>query len=166
MLRIGFLIGVLSACGTTQVELEFIPPELVFSAIDGGFSGAPTLLVGGVAEGRFSAFEDGAELPILNGFQGGRWIHVALRVTGMRNRGRAEMRVTGIGNASYDIKLIRRGELLEVFDLPIPVGRNPRLSDDEVDALAGQTAQLEVSYTVGQTRLSDSFEMQLTLGEH
>ena len=91
---------------------------------------------------------------------------MALRVTGMRNRGRAEMRVTGIGNASYDIKLIRRGELLEVFDLPIPVGRNPRLSDDEVDALAGQTAQLEVSYTVGQTRLSDSFEMQLTLGEH
>jgi hypothetical protein len=166
LLRIVLLSGLLSACAPNQVELEFVSPELVFSAIDGGFSGAPTLLVGGVADGRFSSFEDGAELPILHGFQGGRWIHVALRVTGMRNRGRAEMRVTGIGHASYDIKLIRRGDLLEVFDLPIPVGRNPRLTDDEVDALAGQTAELEVSYTVGQTSLSQSFEMQLALGEH
>ena len=154
------------ACGPTPTALVFEQPTVVFDALDAGFQGEPSLVVGVVRDGRFEALAAGQALPILNGFQGGRWIHVALRVTGLRNRGRVQLGIDGVGQAAYDIKLVRRNDFLEVFDLPIPVGRNPRLDDDQVDALAGQDVHLVVSFTVGETRLAQEHDLVLSLAEH
>ncbi len=154
------------ACGPTPATLNFEAPEVVFDALDAGYVGDPSLVVGVVRDGRFEPCEAGQDLPILNGFQGGRWIHIALRVTGVRNRGRVQLGVAGVGEASYDIKLVRRGDFLEVFDLPIPVGRTPRLDDDQIDALAGENAHLVVSFTVGETRMSQEHDLVLSLADH
>ena len=160
------LLTLVVACGPAPAQLTYASPELVFDRLDAGFQGEPTLVVGVVRDGRFEGFTAGQELPILNGFQGGRWIHVAMRITGLRNRGRVQLGVDGIGQAAYDIKLVRRADFLEVFDLPIPVGRSPRLNDDQVDALAGQAARLAVSFTVGETRLEQDHDLVLSLAEH
>mgnify|MGYP001449384144 FL=1 len=161
-----FFLVVVIACGPTPATLKFEAPQVVFDALDAGYIGDPSLVVGIVRDGRFEPFQAGQDLPILNGFQGGRWIHVALRVTGVRNRGRVQLGVAGVGEASYDIKLVRRGDFLEVFDLPIPVGRSPRLDDDQIDALAGDSAHLVVSFTVGQTRLAQDHDLVLSLADH
>ena len=156
----------LMSCGPEQVALDFVPGELVYDTLDAGNRGAVTLVVGIVRDEIFVPLEAGQDLPILRGFQGGRWIHVALRVTGVRNRGRVQLEATGVGTAAYDIKLVRREGILEVVDLPIPVGRQPELDDRGIDALAGQAVRLNVSFTVGQVQMSQEHDLVLSLAEH
>ena len=167
MLRSSLLLGFATlSCGTPAQPLRYTEAELIVDRVDAGYLGEPTLIAGLVADGRFTALEEGAELPILHGFQGGRWVHIALRVTGLRKRGRVVMELRGVGTASYDIKLTRRGELLEIFDLPIAVGRQPRLDDAEVDALAGTAVHLTVDYTAGTNSVGVQHDLTLSLASH
>ena len=163
----GMLLTVLLiGCGPEQVALDFVPADLIYDTLDAGNRGAPTLVVGIVRDEVFVPLEAGQDLPILRGFQGGRWIHVALRVTGVRNRGRVQLEASGVGTAAYDIKLVRREGILEVVDLPIPVGRQPELDDRGVDALAGREVRLSVSFTVGQVQMGQEYDLVLSLAEH
>lgn len=165
-MRLALIATLLAACGPSTAVLEFVPVESVYDSLDAGSRGAPSLLVGVVHDERFEALEAGQDLPILRGFQGGRWIHVALHVTGVRNRGRVQLEVEGVGTAAYDIKLVRRGDLLEVVDLPIPVGRQPELDDRQVDELAGRAVHLKVTLTVGQIQMTQEHDLVLSLAEH
>ena len=160
------MAALLCACGPSPASLEFVPPDVVVDAIDAGYLGDPSLVVGVVEAGAFKALEPGDALPIVHGFQGGRWIHVAYRVTGVRNRGHVSLNIEGIGTSSYDIKLLRREQVLEAYDLPIPVGRDPRLTDDEIDALAGQSVRLVARFTVGEATLEVGHDLVLSLGSH
>ena len=89
------LTTLLIGCGPEQVALDFVPGDLVYDTLDAGNRGAVTLVVGIVRDEVFVPLEAGQDLPILRGFQGGRWIHVALRVTGVRNRGRVQLDAAG-----------------------------------------------------------------------
>jgi len=158
------LVLALAGCGAAGID--FAQPAVDFTPAPEPDLGPTSIIAGVVEGGGFQALEAGDPLPIIHGFQGGRWIHVAMRVTGMRNRGRVRMVIDGVGTADYDIKMLRRSNLLEIFDLPIPVGREPRRTDEEVDALAGDSVTLELSYTVGETTLSQELDLVLSLGEH
>ena len=162
--RLVFAVSLIG-CGPTPAALEYVTDDLVFDSLDAGNRGAVSLVVGVVRDEVFVPLEDGQDLPILRGFQGGRWIHVALRVTGVRNRGRVQLEATGVGTAAYDIKLVRREGVLEVVDLPIPVGRQPALDDRQVDELAGRAVALKVSFTVGQVQMSQANDLVLSLAE-
>jgi hypothetical protein len=109
---------------------------------------------------------------IVAGFQGGIWVHLSLRVTGMRSRGQIEATIhldeeaagAEIGSTAFSIKLVRTAEgFLEAYDIPIPVG-DRGASMQDIEDLFGRVATLTVRYTVEDLVLEDATTVILERG--
>ncbi len=65
--------------------------------------------------------DDIDEVPVIHGFQGGTWIHLSVRVTGLPSDGMIEASLGDVGSIRYGLKLTRSPEgFLEAYDIPIP----------------------------------------------
>ena len=102
----------------------------------------------------FNEIEEGDVVYIIHGFQGGTWVHLSIRVTGLPSVGTVLARLgLGVGEIQYDLKLIRTAEgYLEAYDIPIPIP----FEGMELDALYGQDTTLEVRFTTEDGEVTPS----------
>ena len=123
--------------------------------------GDPDIIPGTNHEQLFEEIQDGDDCDIIHGFQGGIWVHLSIRVTGLPSSGTifASLGPT-VGEVEYDLKLMRTAEgFLEAYDIPIPI-----VVDEElVDTLYGEEATLIVKFTTEQGEVTA--ERKVVLGE-
>ena len=117
-------------------------------------SGEKTLTPGTFEEQLFDPIDDGDPVYIIHGFQGGTWVHISVRVSGMTAYGKISVTLQKVGTIEYDLKLVQTAEgFLEAYDIPIPVGKEgPALK-----ILYGEASTLEITFsndggTVSTTR--------------
>jgi len=116
--------------------------------------GDPNLIIGVTEDQLFRELSDGEDAPVIEGFQGGRWIHMSLRTTGMGIRGslvgtlrRAD---EVIGELSEDLKLVPTREgFAERTQVPIALTEAWQLKFEE---LFGQAGSIAVAFTDSQGR--------------
>jgi hypothetical protein len=156
MLRRLLLLAVvcgLWGCGGQEAETIYMDYPVEFDG-DGQVEVDPMLTAGVYLEPTFVPLEAGDPMEVINGFQGGTWIHLSVRAVGVRADGliRASLTTQGgqeLSQIRYGLKLGRTPEgTLDAYDIPLPM----RYSDQELEALFGQTARLEVEFTAsGET---------------
>ena len=107
--------------------------------------GDPAIVPGTNHEQLFEELNDGDDCHIIYGFQGGIWVHLSIRVTGMPSSGTVFASLgTDVGEIQYDLKLMRTAEgFLEAYDIPIPI----KVDEENIDALYGSEATLTVRFT-------------------
>jgi hypothetical protein len=133
----------LNACGEAPAPIYSDVPTVALTEDDERRAGEERSLTAGVLnEQLFNVIEAGDPLHIINGFQGGTWVHISVRVTGMRSRGRIEASLgEAVGETAFELKLIRTAQgFMEAHDIPIPVR-------GDVDDLVGRDAILHITYT-------------------
>ncbi len=114
--------------------------------------GDPELIPGTNDEQLFEEIADGDTVYIIHGFQGGTWVHLSLRVTGLPSSGSVTASLgSEIGEISYDLKLIRTAEgYLEAYDIPIPIP----FEGTALEALYGQEVDLTVTFATSEGALT------------
>ncbi len=107
--------------------------------------GDPAIFPGTNHEQLFEELKDGDDCHIIYGFQGGIWVHLSIRVTGMPSSGTVFASLgTDVGEIQYDLKLMRTAEgFLEAYDIPIPINAD----EETIEALYGSEATLTVRFT-------------------
>jgi hypothetical protein len=107
--------------------------------------GDPGIFPGTNHEQLFEELLDGDDCYIIYGFQGGIWVHLSIRVTGLPSSGTVFASLgTSIGEIEYDLKLMRTADgFLEAYDIPIPINAD----EETIEALYGTEAILRVRYT-------------------
>jgi len=144
----------LSACYEEIIYMDF---PVQFTDVGGSseWLGEKEMVLGVYEEQLFRGLGDGDAVHIINGLQGGTWVHLSVRVTGLPRAGVINV-VLGedIGAIEYNIKLVRTAEgFLEAYDIPVPVP----FEGDELEALFGQTVVLKVSFSAeGQSVSAES----------
>ena len=138
------LSSVIFGC-ETRILYEDFPVEFDDPLGQDVIFGDPAIFPGTNEEQLFSEIEDGDTVYIIHGFQGGTWVHLSIRVTGLPSVGNIAASLgIHVGEIAYDIKLIRTAEgYLEAYDIPIPIP----FEGDELETLYGQEASLTVSFT-------------------
>lgn len=108
-------------------------------------TGDPEISPGTNHEQLFEEILDGDPCYIIQGFQGGVWVHLSIRVNGLPSTGKMFASLgSAVGEVEYDIKLMRTAEgYLEAYDIPIPVW----VPEDQLDTLYGEEATLVVRFT-------------------
>ena len=121
--------------------------------------GDPEIIPGTNEEQLFEEIADGDTVYIIHGFQGGTWVHLSLRVTGLPSSGTVTATLSeGISEISYDLKLIRTAEgYLEAYDVPIPIA----LEGPELEALYGLQVTLTVTFSTSEGALTTSRDVVL-----
>ena len=118
----------------------------------------PTIILGVFKEQIFNVLKDGDPIEIINGFQGGTWIHISIRVLEMPSKGEVDVDIQSIGRINYQINLTRTAEgYLEMHDIPIPV----KLKKEQIGALIGQRVLLRVSYKAKGKTLNASHTVKV-----
>ena len=107
--------------------------------------GDPAIFPGTNHEQLFEEIKDGDDCHIIYGFQGGIWVHLSIRVTGLPSSGTIFASLGAeIGEIQYDLKLMRTAEgFLEAYDIPIPI----KVDEEEIASLYGSDATLTVRFT-------------------
>ncbi len=114
-------------------------------------TGEVFLKLGFFKEQLFRELQENGDVHIIQGFQGGTWVHLSIRVSGVSSRGRIEASLSGLGKISYDLKLVRSAEgFFEAYDIPIPI----RKTEAQLRAIYGKGAVLKVTYTTDKKKLS------------
>jgi hypothetical protein len=141
-------LSVLFACCETRYVYEDFPVEFDDPFGQELIIGEAALIPGTNEEQLFAEIQDGDTVYIIHGFQGGTWVHLSIRVTGLSSAGSVFVSLgPAIGEIQYDLKLIRTAEgFLEAYDIPIPVV----FAGEELEALYGQDATLEVRFTTSE----------------
>lgn len=138
---------VLCACGAQEGEPIYMDYPVEFDG-DGLEEAEPMLTAGVYREPAFIPLEPGDPMEVINGFQGGTWIHLSVRAVGVRSDGLIRASLLGdqgqeLSQIRYGLKLARTPEgHLEAYDIPLPM----RYSDEELEGLFGQTARLQVEF--------------------
>lgn len=128
---------------------------------DNAVTGEPGLTLGIYEEQLFRELDDGADVPVIHGSQGGTWVHLSIRVTGLPADGLISATLGEVGSIRYGLKLTRSPEgFLEAFDIPVPV----RVPEDELEGLFGTTLELHVSFTVDDTTVEARLPVKLVEG--
>jgi len=134
----------LFSCGEEIVYRDF-PVE--FSDVNEREAGPgeKNMALGVYEEESFREIDEGDSLPIINGLQGGTWVHLSVRVSGLPRSGNIAVQLgNGIGSVEYSLKLLRTAEgFLEAYDIPIPVP----FEGEELEALFGTTVSIKVEYS-------------------
>lgn len=145
-----------AGCADSPDTFRDLPTEIDGEAVPPALQGAPVLQVGPTGGGSFRSFAEGQSLPVVHGVQGGRWIHLALRATGLpASAGQLAITVhMGDRQAGDDepiAELIAGIRLQPLKDgavgaavIQVPVSRG----DAEVAALAGAPCVLQARYAV------------------
>ena len=140
---------VLAFAGCGEREILYADHEVFFDYDpEADLASAEKTLAPGIYEEQlFRPLEDGDPLHIVAGFQGGIWIHLSVRVTGLRGRGQIEAIIEPGGETAYTLRLVRTAEgFLEAYDIPVPVGDRGDSMDD-VSHLFGSDATLTIRFT-------------------
>ena len=103
------------------------------------------MALGVYEEESFREIDEGDAMQIIDGLQGGRWVHLSVRVTGLPRSGNIVVQLgDDIGVADYSLKLLRTAEgFLEAYDIPIPIP----FEGEELEALFGMPVQIKVRYS-------------------
>ncbi len=128
-------------------RIVFQDPAVVFDQeeYERMAAGEPGIELGIYEEQLFRELSAGSDVPIIHGAQGGTWVHLSIRVTGVRADGLIAASLGEVGSIRYGLKLTRSPEgFLEAFDIPVPV----RVPEEELEALFGTQLPLLVSFTV------------------
>ena len=119
------------------VEFDNVPVGLAAQ-------GEKSLTPGTFDEQLFDPIEEGDPVHIIHGFQGGTWVHISVRVTGMTAYGKIAVSLEKVGTIEYDLKLVQTAEgFLEAYDIPIPVGKE----GPALEILYGQPSTLEITFS-------------------
>lgn len=106
-----------AACGGTEVETTTetiyrdVPVDLVDTEWTPPVEGDPAVTVGVTEDQLFRELKDGDDAPIIEGFQGGYWVHVSVRTTGLGRSGKIDglLELDGeadaIGQLNADLRL-------------------------------------------------------------
>jgi hypothetical protein len=150
-------------CSESAVErIVYEDPAVVFDQedYDQAAQGDPGITLGIYEEQLFRELTAGDDVPVIHGSQGGTWVHLSIRVTGLPADGLIAASLGDVGSIRYGLKLTRSPDgFLEAFDIPVPV----RVSEDELDALFGTQLTLTVSFKVDDITVEAS--MPVTLAE-
>ena len=165
LIGLGLFAGSLVACSEPPVteRIEYRDPPVVFDQEDYNemTTGEPGITLGIYEEQLFRDLEENDDVPVINGSQGGTWVHLSIRVTGVRADGLISASLGDVGSIRYGLKLTRSPEgFLEAYDIPVPV----RVSEDELDRLLGTTLPLTVSFTVDEEVLEATLPVTLVEG--
>lgn len=151
-----------SGCGETVYDDVYLDHPVEFD--DDGSEivvGEKFMTMGIFEEQLFREIEEGDDVPIIHGFQGGTWIHLSLRIGGMPPDGRVTVELGDLGEISYGQRLARTPEgFLEVYDIPVPV----RLPEDELELLYGQELDLKAEFSSGTDTVSSVLKVVVVEG--
>lgn len=152
------LSALLCGCGDTEYHVIYMDEPVEFDVAQDDVAGEPELVLGALIDQRFEVLEGQAEMPIIFGFQGGTWVHLSIRAFGVRPGGEVSAKLGSLGQIRYPLKLTRGPEgHLEAWDIPVPVAP----ADGDVQALYGQTFQLDVTFTAGDVTVENSLMVTL-----
>ena len=152
------------ACG--EREIVYKDRDVVFDYDpEAALASQEKALIPGIYEEQlFRALEDDDPLHIVAGFQGGIWVHMSLRVTGMRSRGQIEATLNPGGTTAFSLKMVRTAEgYLEAYDIPIPVGGRGESLDD-IEELFGAPSTLTFRYSADDVTLTSERQVILERG--
>ena len=149
---LSFFVSLMSAsCIERTIYLDY---DVIFEDTQSfnTWEGDPVLIPGIYEEQLFDEVEEGDELYIIHGFQGGIWVHLSIRGGGLYRAGVVYAKLgDDIGEIDYNIKLVRTAEgYLEAYDIPIPIGYD----EDQLEMLYNTETYLEIQYTSGEETLS------------
>ncbi len=146
----------LAGCGGEVAVYRDLPVIIDGSLSPAYQEGDPEITVGDFEADGFKALADGGELPIVRARQGGRWIHLGVRVRGVG--GRAGQLAVGLvtgpasGTTLVDARVTVRPTpahgWLELRQAQLHVPK----TDPEVAELAGQGATLTVGFDAAGER--------------
>lgn len=146
---IGLAVFAMSACDTyyTDYPVEFDLTDEAMTYGEDSF-----VLPGIYEEQLFGEIENGGDIYVIHGFQGGTWVHLSVRINAMPSSGEISAELVGdqngaVGSISYAIQLVRSAEgYLEAYDIPIPIPEDTNF----LNALYGQAGILKVRYVSGE----------------
>jgi hypothetical protein len=161
-----WLVAVLAvAAGSCKREIIYKDHEVVFDHVEetSWQDETPRIVPGTFEEQLFAPLKDGDPVQIVNGFQGGVWLHVSVRCFGMPPEGELTASLdlldgSALGETTVHLLLARSAEgFREAYDIPIPIERRGA----DLQALEGARATLAVSYVAGDREVHDSVEVTL-----
>lgn len=101
------------------------------------------MTLGILLDDTFVPLDEGDPVEIINGFQGGTWVHLSLRVAGMPANGLIRASLGDISEVRYGLKLVRTEEgYLESYDIPLPV----RLTEPQLAAIYGSEVDITATF--------------------
>ncbi len=157
-----------SGCGEVTERIVYRDHPVDFDQTDERLDvvGDPGLVLGLFEEQLFSELSDGDDVAIVYGLQGGTWLHLSMRVFGIRPDGQISVSlandVTELGAVAYPLRLTRSAEgFLEAYDIPIPV--NPP-DGEELSILFGQRYTIVISFESGEVSATASIDVVLIDG--
>lgn len=142
-----------SACVQEEVRVETVRRDLPVDQDDREWAppaaGPPHLVVGVREDEGFRELEDGDALIIERGMQGGRWVHISLRTTGLRRAVtcvaalsvEAHGAPVGALEAALRLKATREGPM-EAPQVPVPLEAE---WEERVPDLLGRPGRLDVA---------------------
>ena len=138
------------------------PVEFTDVAGEGEWTGEKEMVLGIYEEQLFRTLHDGDAVHIINGLQGGTWVHLSIRISGLPRVGVVKVELgENVGAIEYNLKLVRTAEgFLEAYDIPVPV---PFIGE-ELEALYGQTVSLKVSFTAAEQSVEAENQVVLEKG--
>ncbi len=163
--RLAFVLGLMvclvaSSCNEIVVYRDF-DVEFEDSSFSFDFSGSSELIIGVYHEQLFNDLSTGDPVHIINGLQGGTWVHISIRVVGMPTIGSIAVSLGDVGDVEFDVKLVRSAEgYLEAYDIPIPIP----LEGEDLEQLFGQDATLSVFYTSEEQTVSSELLVVMEKG--
>lgn len=159
-LVVACLVVALAGCGDPEVVREYRDLPVIFDG-DGDRVVEESLVLGALVDGAFVPLGEGAPVEIINGFQGGTWVHLSVRVSGMPASGVVRASLEGVGEIRYGLKLTRTADgFLEAYDIPMPV----RQTGAELEALFGVPALLTASFEADGRSVEASLQVVLAEG--
>ena len=128
--------------------------------------GDPEIILGIFEEQLFTELHNDDEVPIVYGLQGGTWLHLSIRVFGLRSDGEIDVSLTNnqhtLGEVNYLLRLVRSAEgFLEAYDIPVPV--TPP-NDMDLSSIFGEKYTITIGFASGEKSASANANVVLIDG--
>lgn len=154
-------------------EILLIDPAVTFSeSNEPVVTGEISLTLGMYQEQFFEPLNEGDELPIIFGLQGGTWVMPAIRCTGMAVS--VEVTASVVTESGEEVGVLPSDGMrllpqpdgsLHIEAIPIPIGHPGTASNQPIDDLYGQNAVLTISVLdSGGRRAEAHIDLVLTSG--
>ncbi len=144
------LVCLFAALPGCRTEILWIDPPYSYDVVQRGCGGELGLTLGMYEEQIYNDFSELAELPIVDGLQGGTWCMPAVRTFGLKNPVKLKATVTTTAGEVVGRTVVANLRLVlspdgacEVLALPIPI-QHPADPKAPVTDLFGVGARIEV----------------------
>jgi len=173
LLAIVGLVALSSTFTACIEEILLIDPAVTFSqSNEPPVTGEISITLGMYQEQFFDELNEGDDLPIIFGLQGGTWVMPAIRCTGMAVS--VEVTASVVTENGEDVGILPADGMrllpqpdgsLHIEAIPIPIGHPGTASNDPFDYLYGQNAILTISVVdSGGRRAEAHIDVVLTSG--